>query len=105
MQGEIDIIRRAEEDEARRKRQSGDGGKENAHARAGKAPLAVVGSDVDAMKPVDDVVVGLDADAETATAVSTIAALVPGSRHAHTGSDGGVPRLQAAPAHAHSGRP
>ncbi|KAI0355261.1 kinase-like protein [Trametes cingulata] len=104
VQGEIDVIRRAEEEEARRKRQAQEAaGKENAGA-AGKATLAVEGSDVDAMKPVDDVV-GLDADAEGATAVPTIAAPVPGTRHGHSSSEAGVPTLQAVPSHGKVGRP
>ncbi|KAI0365149.1 kinase-like protein [Pilatotrama ljubarskyi] len=106
VQGEIDVIRRAEEEEARRKRQAQESaGKENAGAgAAGKAVLAVEGSDADAMKPVDDVV-GLDADAEGATAVPTIAAPVPGGRHGHSGSEAGVPTLQAVPSHGKAGRP
>ena len=107
VQGEIDIIRRAEEEEARRKRQAQEasapkdatktqtqGGKEN-------APLAVKDSDVDAMKPVDDVVIGLE-DAENVAAVPTIAAPVPGGPkpgHAHTSSKGEVPTLHAVPPH------
>ena len=103
VQGEIDIIRRAEDEEARRKRADAEssaqaqtrtaGGKENADR------VAVKDSDVDAMKPVDDVVVGLE-DAENASAVPTLAAPVPPgakSGHAHTGSKGEVPKLGAAP--------
>ena len=104
VQGEIDIIRRAEEEETRKKRAaqeaaasasatatSSRGGKEN-------VPIAVEDADVDAMKPVDDVVPGEDADVPT---VPTIAAPVPGPGrpgHAHSGSKGEVPTLHAAPA-------
>lgn len=104
VQGEVDVIRRAEEEEARRKRQAAAApGKENADA-AGKARLAVEGSDADAMKPVDDVVVGLDADAEHAVAVPTIAAPVPGGKHAHAGGEGGVPTLKVVPSHGKGAR-
>ncbi|RPD55382.1 kinase-like protein [Lentinus tigrinus ALCF2SS1-7] len=109
VQGEIDIIRRAEEEEARRKRQaqeasaSKSGAKTQTQTQGGKenVPLAVKDSDVDAMKPVDDVVVGLE-DAESVTAVPTIAAPVPGGSkpgHAHTSSKGEVPTLHAVPPH------
>ncbi|KAI0657078.1 kinase-like domain-containing protein [Cubamyces menziesii] len=117
VQGEIDIIRRAEEEE-RRKRHALEA-KENAGAgtgaaagsstgagSSGSAHLAVQGSDADAMKPVDDVVVGLDAEADGAVAVPTIAAPVPGAKHGHSGSEvGGVPTLHAVPAHGKSSRP
>ncbi|KAL1947065.1 hypothetical protein VTO73DRAFT_14026 [Trametes versicolor] len=100
VQGEIDIIRRAEDEEARRKRQDAEtAGKESA------VKLAVEGSDADAMKPVDDVVVGLDADADGAVAVPTISAPVPGGKHAHKGSEGGVPTLQGVPPHGKGARP
>lgn len=102
VQGEIDIIRRAEDEEARRKRQDAEtAGKESASA----AKLAVEGSDADAMKPVDDVVVGIDADADGAVAVPTISAPVPGGKHAHKGSEGGVPTLQGVPPHGKGARP
>ncbi|KAI0628916.1 kinase-like domain-containing protein [Trametes polyzona] len=117
VQGEIDVIRRAEEEEARRKRLTAGEGAGDAIASGGAAggtdagaPLAVEGSDADAMKPVDDVVVGLDADAEAAVAVPTIAAPVPGAKHghghAHTGSEtgGGVPTLHAVPSHGKGAR-
>ncbi|KAI0816025.1 hypothetical protein BC628DRAFT_1152954 [Trametes gibbosa] len=105
VQGEIDVIRRAEDDEARRKRGEAAGGGPDAGqgAEAGAGGRADV--DVDAMKPVDDVVVGLEADAEGAVAVvPTIAAPVPGVRHAHAGGGGGgegggVPKLQTVPPH------
>ena len=108
VQGEIDIIRRAEEDEGRKRRQGQEAsapaqqpqtqsqsGKENA------APIAVDATDADAMKPVDDVVGAADdVEAEAGARVPTIAAPVPGAGrpgHAHTGSRGEVPTLQAVP--------
>ncbi len=100
VQGEIDIIRRAEEEEARRKRQA-QAEANKSQAQVDKDNAALAASDADAMKPVDDVVVGLE-DAERATAVPTIAAPVPGGSkpgHAHTSSKGEVPTLHAVPAH------
>ncbi|OSC96845.1 kinase-like protein [Trametes coccinea BRFM310] len=114
VQGEVDVIRRAEEEERKRRQaQEGGGGAAGSENVAvgpsvagSKAPLAVTGSDVDAMKPVDDVVVGLDAEADGATAVPTIAQPVPGGKHGHSGSEaGGVPTLNAVPAHGKAGRP
>ncbi|KAI0806602.1 kinase-like protein [Fomes fomentarius] len=109
VQGEIDIIRRAEEEEARRKRQAQEAssaqqghaqdGKENAR---GEQRLAVKDSDVDAMKPVDDVIVGLE-DAENATTVPTLSSPVPGVKpgHAHSSSKGEVPTLTPVPVPPH----
>ncbi|PIL33316.1 hypothetical protein GSI_04767 [Ganoderma sinense ZZ0214-1] len=104
VQGEIDIIRRAEEDEARRKREAASeaqnttatqGGKENA------PPVSVPIEVVDAMKPVDDVVTMEDSDGMAGPAVPTLAAPTPGNKpgHSHSASKGDVPTLQAVPPH------
>ncbi|KAI8974159.1 kinase-like domain-containing protein [Trametes punicea] len=114
VQGEIDVIRRAEEEE-RKRRQAAAAGEENAGAGAGAdaaanmaglsgiVPLAVEGSDVDAMKPVDDVVVGLDADGDAAPAVPTIAQPVPGAKQGPSGGEAGVPTLHSVPSHGRGG--
>lgn len=100
VQGEIDIIRRAEEEEARRKGQAQEASSaQQGHTQDGKE-LAVKDSDVDAMKPVDDVIVGLE-DAENATTVPTLSSPVPGVKpgHAHSSSKGEVPTLTPVPPH------
>ena len=110
VQGEIDTIRRAEEDEARRKREAAtsssqaqattttmQGGKESA--------TSIPVEDVDAMKPVDDVVTMEDSDGMAGPAVPTLAAPTPGNKpghahsHSHSASKGDVPTLQAVPPH------
>ena len=100
VQGEIDIIRRAEDEEARKKRaaqeaaaataashqpQEEDG--EGAGAGARMAVDTHADADADAMKPVEDDVRGAE-DVQ----VPTIAAPVPGGRN-----KGEVPTLQAVP--------
>ncbi|KAI0737428.1 hypothetical protein C8Q80DRAFT_323034 [Daedaleopsis nitida] len=109
VQGEIDIIRRAEDEEARRKRLAQDsssssgqpGAQVETQTHGGKENM--IASDVDAMKPVDDVVVLEDADgtAANASAVPTLAAPTPGAKpgHARTSSKGEVPTLTAVPPH------
>jgi len=64
VQGEIDVIRRAEEDEARRRRREGAGvdalgGDMSPHS---KLKAALDQSEADAMKPVDDITVLSDTD-------------------------------------------
>jgi serine/threonine-protein kinase SRPK3 len=51
VQGEIDVIRRAEEEEEARRRE-----KESSFGRSGRRVSALTQSEVDAMKPVDDVI-------------------------------------------------
>ncbi|KAI1787723.1 kinase-like protein [Ganoderma leucocontextum] len=112
VQGEIDIIRRAEEEEARRKRQAQEaaseaqtatatatqGGKENVPV---SVSVSVPVENVDAMKPVDDVVVMEDTDGAAMAAVPTLAAPTPGNKpgHAHSSSKGDIPTLQPVPPH------
>ena len=70
VQGEIDVIRRAEEDEARRRRREAAGGVGNAGVggvRGDMSPhsrlaAALDQSEADAMKPVDDIAVMGDTD-------------------------------------------
>ncbi|OBZ75126.1 Protein kinase dsk1 [Grifola frondosa] len=118
VQGEIDVIRRAEEEEARRKYQSqhAAGGAMAAAGASTEGAGAAVGKQVvkesvaDAMKPVDDVV-GLEGDMDSAVPVPKLSAPVPSSSgakenapaHAHgrTGS-GTVPMLHTIP---HNGKP
>ncbi|TBU44950.1 kinase-like domain-containing protein [Dichomitus squalens] len=102
VQGEIDVIRRAEEEEARRRRQAqqvaADSQAEAALAQTatqgGKENVQVPSPDVDAMKPVDDIV-GME-DAESVAAVPTLVAPTPGNKpgHAHSASKSDVPTLQ-----------
>ena len=106
VQGEIDTIRRAEDEEARRKREAASSSSEAqtaASTQSGKEnalpPVSLPVEDVDAMKPVDDVVTMEDSDGMAGPAVPTLAAPVPGARpgHAHTSSRGEVPTLHAVP--------
>ncbi|KAM5533702.1 hypothetical protein V8D89_012669 [Ganoderma adspersum] len=104
VQGEIDTIRRAEDEEARRKREAASSEAQAATAtQSGKenVPVSVPVEDVDAMKPVDDVVIMEDSDGMAGPAVPTLAAPTPGNKpgHAHSASKGDVPTLQAVPPH------
>ncbi|KAM5535771.1 hypothetical protein V8D89_010585 [Ganoderma adspersum] len=104
VQGEIDTIRRAEDEEARRKREAASSeAQATAASQSGKenVPVSVPVEDVDAMKPVDDVVIMEDSDGMAGPAVPTLAAPTPGNKpgHAHSASKGDVPTLQAVPPH------
>ncbi|KAH9923759.1 kinase-like protein [Epithele typhae] len=88
VQGEVDTIRRAEDEDTR------------ARAAAATTAAADARADFDAMKPVDDVVLAPDEGAAAAAGVPTIAAPVPGAGrpgHAHSGSKSEVPTLGAVP--------
>lgn len=101
VQGEIDVIRRAEDDEARRKAGSGAGG------ASGSIGGAVARADADAMKPVEDVISLGTEEVSALPPALRLATPVPSSSaakenahghgHGRTGSGAAVPMLQPLP--------
>ena len=109
VQGEVDVIRRAEEDEIRKKELVGTNGVDGAVGAAGvlrggagrhhRKVSALEQSEVDAMKPVDDIVVLGDTDHSRSPPPGPQAhGYGHGHAHAHV-----APRLNAAPVSSSSG--
>ena len=101
VQGEVDVIRRAEEAEARRKQRTA-----STEGAAAKGKAAETNSDVDAMKPVDEAVSPVETEdgaAHPPLAVPKLGVPVPSSSVAKENAHAkGVPTLHTVPHPPHS---